>query len=64
VRAKTTLLDHHIGPHARDKFLLANNFSRTLDQRNQDIQRAAANLQWYLVSEETPPWRKQLKRAE
>ncbi len=55
VRAKTTLLDHHVGPYARDQLLLGNNFSCTFDQRNQDVQRAAANLERHLVSEETPP---------
>jgi hypothetical protein len=55
MRAKTSLVDDHTGPHARDKLFLANHFSYAFDQRDQDVQRAAADLHWHFVSEEAPP---------
>jgi hypothetical protein len=54
VRPKITFIDHHIRPRARDKLFLANNLACAFDQRNQDVQRAAANVEWHLISEETP----------
>jgi hypothetical protein len=52
VRPKITFIDHHIRPRARDKLFLANNLPCAFDQRNQDVQRAAANVEWHLISEE------------
>jgi hypothetical protein len=44
MNAKTDVFDKNVRPNLRDQLLLANDFARSVSQSEQDVERAAADL--------------------
>src|SRR5262249_48045453 len=58
------LLDDRVGPGARDQFVLADRLAGAFGQRDQDVQRPAAERQWLFAVEQQPLLREQPERSE
>ena len=57
-------LDHHLRPHALEQFVLGDEMSGTVDQRNQQIERARAQCDCCAVLEQPSVIRLQLEGSE
>jgi hypothetical protein len=64
VNLEATLLDGRIGPDVRDQFVLADRLARTLDQRDQDGERTAAEPQRPVGLQQQALCRQQAGRTE
>src|SRR5580700_6230490 len=64
VNAQTDLIDDQLPPDTPDEVTLADHFRRVLEQRDQNVQGTAANLQWRAVLLEEPLVRVQAKRTK
>ena len=62
--AEVGLLHNHVRPDSRDQFLVGDDFSGPLDQSDQDIERAAAQLKRFARFLKQPFGHKQTKRAK
>ena len=53
-----TLVDESVGPNPGDQLVLADEFTRTFDQRGQDIERAASETNGLVVfQQELSRWK-------
>jgi len=59
-----TVVDDRIGPGAGDQLVLVDRLAGAFDERNQNIQRAAAEAQWFPVIEQYSLRRDQPERSE
>jgi len=64
LRPKTALVDDDVRPGVRHQVALADDFARTFDQQDQDIERAAAQSKRNVSLIKKPFCSKQAKRAE